>query len=294
MEDNVEDQVVETTGFKEKCKKTFGKFVGSGSRSRSSSRSRSTSHSRSPSPHVNLTASYKNSPPSQKKSHSPLRTSLSPNDNRPDNILSGKTLTDNTLPVGALSDSALRDNVMKKRSISAETYSNRPINVTRSKTVSPRVVIELSHQDMVDLYSCFILYIVDGLIRISGANYNTLELVQSGYTGIKINNYSLEEDGKYFLIYSKMAFGISDTVFLSDTMNPDEVVTEFRKNFPIIIKSIGNKFREDSFMSVFLAIMFSIKEKKGILIEEKEKLIESSEESLKLQCGDEKDIVEEI
>jgi hypothetical protein len=288
MEDNVEDQVVETTGFKEKCKKTFGKLVGSGSRSRSSSQSRSSSHSRSPSPHKNLSSSYKNSPPSQKNSPSPLRTSLSPNDNRPDNIMIG-----NAPSTSALSDSAIRENVMKKRSISAETYSTRPINVVRSKTVSPRVVIELSHQDIADSYSCFIVYVVDGLIRISGANYNTLDLVQSGYKGIKINNYTLEEDGKYFLVYSKTAFGISDTMFLSDTMNPDEVVIEFRKNFPMIIKSIGNKFREDSFMSVFLTIMFSIKEKKGVPIEEKEKIIESSEENLKL-CGDEKDIVEEI
>jgi len=45
-------------------------------------------------------------------------------------------------------------------------------------------------------------------------------------------------------------------------MNPDEVVVEFRKNFPIIIKSVGNKFKEESFMNVFLAIMFSIKEKR--------------------------------
>ena len=136
MEDNVEDQFVNSTGFKEKCKKTIDRLIGSGSRSRSSSYSRSSSHSRSPSPHKNLTSSYKNSPPSQKRPPSHLKSSLSPRDNKPDNSLISDTHSNKSL-----SDRAIRENVIKNRSISVETYGTRPINIDKSKTVSPRVVI---------------------------------------------------------------------------------------------------------------------------------------------------------
>jgi hypothetical protein len=246
MEDNIEDHIAESSGFKKRCKKTLSKLMNAREES---------SHSKSPSPRrlsVNLTSSHERE--------------KSPSDR------SGEGIIDRNIE-----RNIEREKTMQKRSISVDTYVGKPMIPIRSKTASPRIIIKSSHE--IDMYACFIIYVIDGIIRISGANYNTLDLVQSGYRGIKINDHTLEEDGKYFLVYSKSSFGIYDTLFLSDRMGEDEVIREFSKNFPIIIKCVGQKFAEEAFMGEFLSIMFSIKEQKDISIEEKEKIIESSEES---------------
>jgi len=262
MEDNFEDDVVESTGFKQKCKNTFSKLVSSKEES-----------PRSISPHPR-----KNSKSLRKNSKSPSRKPLYSKDDN------------NT------SSSALKEKVVQHRSLSVDAYTVRPVSVARSRTASPRIVTNSSPINTSYLYSSFIVYVADDIIKISGANYNTLDLVQSGYRGIKIDNYGFEGECKYyyFLVYSKTHFGISDTIILHNSMGVDEVIVEFNKNFPIIIKTIGNRYEEDSFINVFLTIMFSIKEKRANLIEEKEQILESDKGSTKERLYAEEKDVEEI
>lgn len=182
--------------------------------------------------------------------------------------------------IASTSSESVVERKIPKRSQSATTGTPR-INITSSNSVSNNSSATNERvNENAPKYKSFIASISRSCIRgidietinIGVDNRDSLNLIQSGYHGIKIS----DGDTQYYITYSKEvivstsennrsfpAYGEgtvpSNIIALqNDRLTQKQTIELYKPHFPIVVKSNKATFSEDDFMNIFLRIMYSI------------------------------------
>lgn len=150
----------------------------------------------------------------------------------------------------------------------------------KEKNAPRRIKFNLSEKSqdsaMEKIYDCFIIRGENNKIKITGYKQNSYDIVQAGYKGVKIDDYDhLNGKERYYLVYSKRDFAASNILLLASSISVENTIDEFYDNFPIIVKCMDYQFTESAFMSVFLSIMYSIKNHRDASEEDRIKIMDS-------------------
>jgi hypothetical protein len=94
---------------------------------------------------------------------------------------------------------------------------------------------------------------------IQSKNYGSYDLVTSDYKGVEI----MDGDVQYYIIYSKLGFGIHHAINICDlSLSEKDAIEMYKSHYPIVVKSKNYAFSTEDFTDVFLKLLHSICEYK--------------------------------